>query len=359
MVTKNHHTYDEVAPEDAAVKRCLLDYRASCPDGNEELDLDNGMGLTPEYEYEDVITLPYERDVFWLSDRILYGNYFTDAAQIILPYERATFLNPSHPERLVGKSLIMNFYGTDRTKFTIVGIFDRFSDEEQEYMDQYIIQDENLESIFFVNSRFTAQYENDESFYYSTRTEGDRLYRLYFESYSDLKTYYERWNPEINRKNDYVLQYSDRDDPELFWALESVCYTLLGISLVLTILTLLCYLLLQKTEYEHNHGFIPVFEYCGFERKKVIRKYIHLLMFSNLKKCMFTFLLSLGIAVLTNAINHNVRFFPVELFTFNLRMIVPYIFGVLCVVMFFTGINYRRVNVVSWYESMIEVRDLL
>ena len=359
IVTKNHHTYSEVAPADPAVNMVFLDYRGSCPDGNEDRDMDNGMGIAPSYEFQDVITLPYERKLFRLSDRILYGSYFTDVNQIILPYERAVLLNPSHPERLVGKKVIKDFYGIDGAELTIVGIFDRFSAKDQKYMDQFVSRYENLTSLYFINSRFTERLETCESFFYSTRTGGERVYRLFFESYSELKSYYERWNPLIGRKNDYAFQYSDRDDPELFWTLESFHYILLGIAIVLTVLTLLFYLLLEKMEYEHHHGFVPVFEYCGYDRKQVIRKFIHLSMLSYFKKCICAFLLPLGLAVLVNAVNHNVEFSSVELFTFNYRMIVPYVSVVLCVGMLLTGCFYRRVKVGSWYETMLEVRDLL
>ncbi|MBQ6270934.1 MAG: ATP-binding cassette domain-containing protein [Clostridiales bacterium] len=99
------HRFEEMNLSDGMIREVVLDYAMSCPDGNEDVDLDNEMGTLPEYELDDVLTLPADKELFRLSDRIIYGSYFTDKDQILLTYEMAEQMSPSDPGALIGKHL--------------------------------------------------------------------------------------------------------------------------------------------------------------------------------------------------------------------------------------------------------------
>ena len=73
-----------------------LNYGGSVNDGAED-EYDLGYDLTSN-------TLPFQEDVFRLSDHLIAGHYFTEEDQILLSYGKAIQLG--NPESLIGKHIV-------------------------------------------------------------------------------------------------------------------------------------------------------------------------------------------------------------------------------------------------------------
>lgn len=356
----NHKRWDDLGLPKEGIRQVVLNYSWSCPDGNETVDLDNDMGILPQYEYENVLTIPFSADEFKLSDRIIYGTYFTSSDQMILTYEMAYLLNPSDMKSLIGKKLTKDFYGLGKVDLEIVGILGKLSENEKAYMDQYTDNRDWYSDYYFVNSELTGKLEYDDSFYYITRINGRRVYDLYFDSYSDLMKYYQKYQPSIGSSDDYFFTpASGITEVKIRILLDMLFPILLPLSILLAVMAIIYYVQIRKMEYNHKHQFISVFEYTGYSKKKVINSFI-LLNNIELVICMaIAFVISLSITVFSNLINRAACLVPMVIFTYNPAILLSFFFGIILIGSLTTWIQYHKVSVMSWYEDLIDTRDLI
>ena len=356
----NHKRWEDLDLPADGIRQVVLNYSASCPDGNENVDLDNGMGTLPQYEYENVLTLPFSADEFMLSNRIKYGTYFTSTYQIILTYEMANLINPTDMESLIGKSLSKDFYGLGKVDLEIVGIMDELSENEKAYMDQYTDNRELYSDYYFINSRMTEKLEHNESFYYVTRINGRRVYDIYFDSYSDLKKYYDKYQSVTGSESDYLFTPETGITEGKIRSILNITFPiLLPLAGLLAVMAILYYIQIRKMEYDHKHQFISVFEYVGYDKSKVISNFI-MLNIAELSICMvIAFVLAFSITALTNQINRVLCLVPMVIFTYNISCLMAFLFGVIFIGTITTWVQYHRVRILPWYEDLIDMRDLI
>ncbi len=362
--TKGKTHLKSVAPLDERVKDVVLDYNGSLPDGNEDLPNDVIMRPTPGYELS-LNVIPFNKDSFKLSDKIKYGSYFTDTNQVILSYEMASGLYPSDPGKLVGEHLTKNIYGLGNVDFEVIGIFDIFNDAEKFYLNsinQNTMQTgseynpNNYRNLYFVNSRLTDNFEDDENFYMAKEI---REYCLYFDSFEQMKSYYDDYYKELEG-NESVLSVNyasaNMELTDLFTMLYAV---LLPTSVFMVLFAALFYIAIKKTEFEYNSSFISVFEYSGYSKKKVINRFIVLNILDLLKILVISEGAAFAITFTVNMLNKKFLFVPFERFTYNIFHILAYNVLLITVSLAAIMLLFKRVRVLSWYENLVSNRDLI
>lgn len=303
---------------------------------------DSIMQEIPDYDV-DLSTLPYSKDAFHLSNRILYGTYFTDELQVVLSYDKAIEMNKYNPESLVGSKITKKVYKYGNIDFEIVGIFDKFNDIDKSYFGAISV--DNGAGIY-TNSRFTKRYIIDEG---SASSEFKR-YDLYFNTYNDMKNFH-------NSNTEGTIFYPSLPKTrEVFVTLYNIMFPL---SIFIALFTILFYTNLIKTEISYNNKFISVFEYSGYNKKKVIRYFIWMNLLHLLRVCFISAISAFVVTFVMNKVNYNFGLFGFQLFTYNVCMIGSFIVGIVIISIIIFNIMLRRVKFSSWYENIITQRDLL
>lgn len=348
--------------ESPEIIECVLEYSQSCPDGNENLSPDIVMRPLPDYEVS-LYTLPYDKDAFRLSRRLKYGNYFSSWNEIIISAEMACAICSHDPGSLVGEKIQVNVFDMGVVEFTITGIFDYFTDIEKKYLqaiDIYIAsgEDYNREdysTMFFVNSKFTEYYENNATFF--SGNEQQRGYRLYFKSYNELEAFYKRYNGTTTN-GDIVIEHNG----EFLGLKESfhlLFITMFPMAVFLAIFATLFYTALRRIEYLHNSRFIAVFEYSGYKKADIVNRFIWMNIIDLIKYLVLALLTSVGVSLVINYANRQCNWISFQIFSYNPWIISTFILLIAGSAWLFTNLMYRRIKVDSWYDILIDNRDLL
>ena len=342
----------------------VLDYTGSCPDGSEDFPDDGTVRPVPDHELS-LKVLPFDKTVFRLSHRLLFGSWFTGKDQIILSYEMAAALYPSDPSKLIGQHISKSVYGSGPINFEVVGVFDKFTDPEKIYVNNsastiYEVGDRyvpgNYENLFYVNSKVTDSLEDNRSFYSG---KGNRAYRLYFKSFSEMKKYVEKHSSDF-ASDERIISVSYDDAGKVFRGSYNILFRFVfPISVFVALLAVPLYVSVKKIEFEQNGGFIAVFEYAGFSKKKVIGSYIGLNILKLLKMILVSEAAALLLSAAVNFFNNKAQFIDYQIFTYN-----PVILMIVNAAVFFlsfAAVNalFRKVRIKSWYENMTDRRDLI
>lgn len=322
------------------ISEVVIPYGYCLPDL--EINHDSVMQESPDFD-TDLSTLPYNKDAFHLSDRMLYGTYFTDELQVILSYETAIDMNKVNPEALIGTKITRNVYKYGCLEFEIVGIFDKFTDIDNSYF--RAINIDNGSGIF-VNSKFTERYIEDEG----SASSAFKRYVLYFDTYKDMKNFY-------SSNEDKIIYFPSV--PKTREVFETMFNIMLPLSIFIALFTVLFYINLIKTEIAYNNKFISVFEYSGYRKKKVINYFIWINFLYLLRLCLISTSLAMLITYILNKINFKFELFGFQLFTYNVPIILSFIVGIIALSFVTVNVLLRRVRLSSWYENVIAQRDLL
>ena len=134
---------------------------------------------------------------------------------------------------------------------------------------------------------------------------------------------------------------------------------LLPLAALLTVMSILFYIQVRRIEYDHKHQFISVFEYSGYDKKKVTSSFVLLNVLDLAVCCMIAEMLALLIAAVVNLINRSRCIISMVVFTYNPLILGGFTAGILILGSIITCILYRRVTVLSWDEDLIDTRDLI
>lgn len=361
VITQNKTKWEEIAPDTGDIGEVVLEYGRSCPDGDEDLPDDVIMRPLPDYEMS-LNVIPFDSENFKLSDNIRYGSYFTDVNQIILSSEMAGGLGVK-PEKLIGEHITKKVYGLGNVDFEIVGIFDAFDDFEKMYLnalgisiesgDRYYPED--YANLYFVNSRLMESLEDDEGFY---ANQSQRAYQIYFDSYKEMKEYYDKYSARLNANESVQAEYSDVS-VSLRSAFDTMFLVLLPVAGFMVLFATLFYAALKKTEFVYNNRFISVFEYSGYSKKQVINRFIRLNILEFVRLLIIAEAAAFIITLAVNLLNRSLILVEFQLFTYNILLIAAFNLFVILVSLATVNILFRRVRVSSWYENMIASRDLI
>lgn len=295
-------------------------------------------------------TLPYNENAFLLSDRILYGHYYTDINQVILSYNKA--LKYGEPESLVGRTITIDLYGGSYN-MEIVGIFDNFNTTEEVYLycGGVNLEEEMNKETIFLNSKFTAEYLEDDTFY----LHGQRVFVVYFDSYKQMKSFYQKYKSEFTG---IYMSYTDVPAylTSIFYLLDMI---LIPIVLFLIPITILFYQQSQKLELLYNKQIFASYEYLGYSKKEIRRCFFRCnfqeMVIRFTKCCIIAFI----IMIIFNQINKKIRLFAFELFTFQPLLIIGYFLLLMICCLYFANRFLKQIGLEGWYTSVTAYEDLL
>lgn len=363
VTTTEKTSWQDIVPSEKGIREIVLNYGRSCPNGTENSDSNETMLELPEYELA-LNTIPFNAENFKLSNKIKYGTYFTNEKQIILSAEMADALYPNSPEKLVGEYVSKIVYGLGKVDFEIVGIFDYFDDFEKMYLNALDINiatgvdyySEDYANLFFINSKLTEGYEYDNSFYMGENSQ--RCYQIYFDSYSDMKSYYEKHEETLNANSNVSISYSNLNN-NLYDVFSALFYVMLPIAFFIILFATLFYVTLKRTEFIYNNKFISVFEYAGYSKNQVINNFILLNIWSLMKLYFVAIVIAFIITGTINALNNAYVFVNFQIFSYNILLIFAFLSLMLLLSLVLVSILFRKVRITSWYENIIASRDLI
>ena len=357
---------DDVLPEDSRLRAVTLSYNSSCPDGivysPDVLSYDS-----PDYE-TTFNTLPDDPSLCHISSRIRYGSWFTGPDQIILSPAMAEKLAGKRAEKLIGCTISRKLYKRGDVKLTIVGITEDLNDAERVYLDAAdvsqigygkFVDPENERDLYYASASTLDCYREDASFY-SGSGGWQQVYYLYFQNYAAMDSYYRSVAGKMSEKYgiNFILEKAGLPiNYELRWPL--VSRILLPSAALATLLTGLFYGVLRRTEFLYNSHFVAVFEYAGFEKKKLLRQLTGLSLLELAKQLLAAAALTAILTVTANLINRRNFLLPLEVFSYNPWLIAGFVFllfGMAWLVLHFT---FRRFRSGNWYELIMTARDLL
>ena len=341
------------------VKEVVLDYGLNVPTG-EILEEEVEQIIEGDYEV-NVPVLPYASEAFKLSDKVKYGSYFTGKNQIILSAEMAESLSSDSPEKLIGQKLTKKFYGIGEIELEIIGIFDYFNDFEKMYLKAMGIKiytgenynKDNYSDLWFINGEFTKQYVYDTSFFSNEQ----RFYTLYFDSYSDMKDYYDSNYKVYDEKGDWL--HIGLESSKYLGIFDMFHKVTLPLSYFIAFFTILFYISLQKTQLVYNNKFISIFDYAGYDVGRVIRCFMCLNLIEVLKICCISTIVGISIAKILNIINEKYIFFEFQIFSYNVGMVLIFEIFLIIISCIFIYTFMHKYKYVSWYGNIIKNRDLL
>lgn len=353
-----------VLPEDFRLRFLQLDYN-NCPDGI-EYSTDVLVYELPDYEVVLNI-LPDDPSLCLISNRIRYGSWFTGPDQIILSPAMAEKLAGKRAEKLIGSTIRKNLYKRDNVLLTIVGITEELTEAERIYLSAagtniyYATSNpaEDDKALFYVSASTVDVYRDDESFH--TNSGGwQQIYHLYFDSFQDMDRYFREYAAGLSEqygsdcrleKVGVPLEYS------LSWPL--VTRILLPSAALATLLTGLFYGVLRRTEFLYNSRFVAVFEYAGFEKKKLLRQLTSLSLLELAKQLLIAAVLMVILTVSVNLINRKHFLLPLEIFSYNPWLIVGFVFLLFGMAWLVLYVTFKRFRSGTWYELIMAARDLL
>ena len=337
----------------------ILDYQSNLYEKIPEMGGGVHMELLPSFDTDRIVTIPFYKKYFYLSDRLFAGTYFTSDKQVILSYETAVSLRPSGPEKLVGKTIKKDIKGLGETELEIVGILQKLSEEEKGYIDQYDIDRNSYDKLYFINSNLTALLKGSSEL---GIPEKDRIRMNYHIYYSDYGKVLKAYNAGLERddyRQDFTFSLNRKGRTGLYMFFDTTFFILLPVSILVGLLSVLFAARIQKLRFVYDHHFISVFEQCGYDKKKVIRTYIMLTIKKQGLLIASACVLSAVVAVIVNALNGEIHFMHYHVFTFNILFVLPYIFAVMLVGFLYNIYCFKKVKVLSWYEDLTSARDLI
>lgn len=329
------------------IAETVISYSNSVPISN-KVGSDGIIKDTMGYEF-NIPVIPYDKANFRMADRIKYGTYFTDTNQIILTMGEAKRINSDNPASLVGTKVNKKLAILGYVELEIVGIFDEFNRIEEKYFRAMELRPNEG---WFINSEFMRPLAENEEF----NMNGGRGYYLYFDSYKDMKNFYDDHCEKFKGMGAFLFMGSAIQLKGVF---EGMFKILLALSICIAIFTVIFYINLVKTEIAYNNSFFSVFEYAGYDIKRVINAFIRYNVFYLLRTCVIALASAGLITVIVNILNRKYAFIEFQIFTYNVPILTGFIAGIVIISVLFMNLFLRRIRYVGWYENLIAQRDLI
>ena len=340
------------------VTEIVLHYRDTCPFEGQVFNAASGAILRYDRSF---ITLPAQEENFAIVSALAAGTYYTAPNQTIISYEMAELLSPGAPEKLIGTTMTRTLYRYGSVTLTVVGVFRKMNLSELAYLnacgadyDLMQFNPEGYRNVFFINSALVNELLDDESFY---RDNKHRSCFLFFPSYSALTRFTEQSKEILTETKNLTAQVEMPGD--LPYRVDAHSRLLLPLAVLVSVFTVLFYAELNKTEFLYNHDFVSAFEYSGYSKKTVIKMLIRGAAAEFLKLLIIACAAGSIIALLVNALNHCYGWFYLELFSIEPWLMAVWLFLTVMLSLLFLVVRFRKVKVVSWYENMIDTRDVL
>lgn len=346
------------------VREVVPIYSYVLPDVGAEHTSDGILAERPNVEYETSMQyfLPGDKDLFPFSDRIEYGTYFTDEYDVIVTDAYARMISPNCPESLVGSRIRKNLYGIGDVELTIAGILSPVDEFEYRYFQVAESMPADLTGSYgsvshfnemYLSSKLLSRYNDDKFF----ENGSERAYFLIFDDYRALRSFWTANEAFIADKGWYAFPFFAHEFlTSVFGVMSAILLTL---SALITLLSVLMYAYMIKTELAYNNKFVSVFNYAGFTVGKVTGELVRLNLRRLLAACAVSGTVSFALTTAVNALNRRLTFIPFEIFTYNVPLLLFFAAALFSSSAF--AINYllRGLRCRSWYENLTAQRDLI
>lgn len=340
--------YIETLRSSEKIKEIDLVYNLSVPDGISE-DSDD---LYSDVTYDVTAwTLPENEEYFHITDAFAYGGYFTDENQVILSDAMAAKFDD--PEMLIGSTLNVELYD-GVYEMTIVGITREFTATEKQYLSAGGIAIPNdrseYDEVFFLSAAYTKRYIDDPDFVQHK----NRTYVLQFDSYRDMKSFY---NEAVN-ENGVQYIYANIDvSMEFLFVYMFIC--IFPIAVMIMFVAILFFQQTQKNELLHNRKVFTVFHSLGYPIKKVRRIWLAYSVKEFLGIFVFSGILSAAVMMIVNAVNNRLHFVPFQIFSYNVLVLILLAVVTVMISVLNSFFVLRRVKPENRNDILLEQRDLL
>lgn len=333
---------EELAVRDD-IREIVLEYEASVPIFIE--DVDNPM-ISEDYELA-IDTLPIDKTVIKQEDYLAYGRYIENENEVIASYTLGE--KSGDPESLIGKTVTLRLYDREYN-MTIVGVFGQFTDIQQQYFHNSDIEQNGASAEYAISAAITNQYASDYKFSYN----GERVYTLYFDSYSDMMDFY----MEMNGKGLYSLTMPGMmvDAEIIFYSLNKYLFP---ISIIVMLMAAIFYYQTQKTELIYNAKMFVVFQYLGYTVKTIKLSWLINSVLELIKSLICSGILSYVLAYVVNVINRSSKLFYFELFSFDLDVLVKLCVAVIVIGVANSLLMLNKIKPENINKNLVEQRDLL
>lgn len=352
------------------VRDIVPSYGMLLPDTGGVFNPDTGMiegDTAVDYELVEQYALPGNAELFPFSDRLEYGKYYTDKYQMIISDAYARFLSPDSPGDVVGRRVKKNLYGIGEVTLEIVGVLPPPNSFEYRYYqvirsgyaDLFAEYDDSVSEInphkseFYINGDLFDEYAKEEYFDNGTK----RSYNLYFDGYYETKAFTEKYEGLFDEKGFSASPFADEEF--VMPVFESLSYILLPLSGLITLLSVVFYAFIIKTELSYNNRFVSVFNYAGFTIGQVTGGLVRLNLLRLFMTAAVSGVCAAAISVVINMLNRRYIFINFEPFTYNLPLILAAVAAIAVLSALAVNFFLHRLRYKSWYENLIASRDLL
>lgn len=326
------------------VREVNLVYNRSVPDG-----IENEQDIISNVSYEMMVeTIPFNADAFRLSDNIEYGSYYTKDEQIILSHDMAVSMG--NPEDLIGQTLKVELYDK-KYDMEIVGVFREFSKIEKQYLWASGVCFGADKNSFFINGEFTKRYIYDKNFF----MHGERIYTVYFDTFDNMKAFYECNN---TNKNGTKFIYADISCNILF-LFKSMFAILSPMVLAIIVISLLLYYQTWKIKMVYNNHIFSLYQYLGYSVKNIKKCWIITSFEEVMKMLIIAIASAIPLMWIINILNKQINLIPFQIFTYNIYLILLMVVIIFVLNIIFSSRALNKVKIVGWYQILLENRDLI
>ncbi len=322
-----------------SIKETVVDYAMNI----EKKGFTDGKGY--DYNYEiTLLTIPYFRKYFKISDRLLAGNYFEDDHDIILSYDYAlSIVEEKEFNSIIGTQIKLKLENGEEI-FKICGVFDKFEKNDYMYFQSMGLYPEQVDYNIFLNSKFTQDYYKNPTHYF-----------LFFDNFQ--KTY-EIYNKYLDNPDVTITPYENSFN-NIIMTFNLISYIFYPLGVVGVIVSLLFYFQRTATKLEYYKSHYCTFNYYGYNSDNVKRAFFITNIYQIMKQLSVATILSCIIGLLLNKINDIFLIFSFRLFDFNYVLVLIFYTLVIVVSTFTLLFTSKKIKKIGWYNILQETRDII
>ena len=326
------------------IKEIVLEYT-----GSVMLFYYDYYGEIQEYEYEKGINvLPVDKDLIKTDDFLECGRYIENKNEIIASYKLG--VDSCDPESLLGQTVKLNVLGSIR-EMTIVGVFKEFNKIQAEYFYNSGISQEGSTIDYTMSAAVMEDFKDNKDLY----NDEYRNFTLYFDSYSDMKKFYDNEN---GKQGDIKFEF-----PEMQVGSEVIFYTLnrymIPISITAMLMAVIFYYQTQQTEIMYNRKMFVVYQYLGYAIWKVKLTWIIGNILDLFKISIVSGVIAYVVAFISNMINRTYKIIYFEIFTFDVEVLLSLLGAILIIGVSNALLMMRKLKIESINKNLVGQRDLL
>lgn len=333
------------------------DYKSIVYNYSENIPIKTNDDGSPIIDFDGtLLTLPYEQDLFNISENLmLYGNYFTTQNDIILGYKQAKQID-SNIQKLIGTKIKIKLPDKEE-EFTVSGIFKYISDDNIYMKSMFGELDYNMYT--YINSKYLEKYLYDDVLGYGelNNYKATSLY-VYFDNSSNLINFYNDFQDSNNNSPikiyDFSLNFINyQQDIEM---LKLLSYPIIIIAFISAIVF---YFQTKTIQDEYTGHILSVYYYYGYSWIKILITNSFISVLSVIYKYLISVTLSVILVPILNMVIFENHIYNFKVFQIDNYMILYLFFSLLFVTIVYTSIMLLKQKKKGWLLTVKEGDDLL